>query len=225
LLDVRHAVPQGLHEVTRARSLARACGFPGDPDDDGRLRLDLPPAPTAGPRAPGPRPVVVHPGASAPARTWTERCWAGVVGELTRRGHRVFVTGVAGEAPLVDRVADGGRSPGRALALAGRLDVGGLARLLRGSSTLVTGNTGPAHVAAAVDTPVVSVFPPTVPVERWRPWGVPHLVLGDQDIDCAGCRARVCPRPDRPMACLRHLDPPAVADAAELLIAATSPTA
>jgi ADP-heptose:LPS heptosyltransferase len=39
----------------------------------------------------------------------------------------------------------------------------------------------------------VSIFPPTVPAVRWRPWGVPHVLLGDQEIACAGCRARVCP--------------------------------
>jgi ADP-heptose:LPS heptosyltransferase len=63
---------------------------------------------------------------------------------------------------------------------------------------VVTGNTGPAHLAAAVDTPVVSLFPPTVPAVRWRPWGVPTVLLGEQGIACAGCRARVCPFPDHP---------------------------
>ena len=48
------------------------------------------------------------------------------------------------------------------------------------------------HLAAAVGTPVVSLFAPTVPAVRWRPWGVPHeLLFGD--VACAGCRARVCP--------------------------------
>jgi ADP-heptose:LPS heptosyltransferase len=49
------------------------------------------------------------------------------------------------------------------------------------------------HLAAAVGTPVVAVFPPTVPLDRWRPWRVPHLVLGAQDVACAGCRSRACP--------------------------------
>jgi ADP-heptose:LPS heptosyltransferase len=49
------------------------------------------------------------------------------------------------------------------------------------------------HLAAAVGTPVVAVFPPTVPLDRWRPWRVPHVVLGAQDVACAGCRSRTCP--------------------------------
>jgi len=39
----------------------------------------------------------------------------------------------------------------------------------------------------------VSIYAPTVPAERWRPWGVPYALLGDQHIPCAGCRARVFP--------------------------------
>jgi ADP-heptose:LPS heptosyltransferase len=54
------------------------------------------------------------------------------------------------------------------------------------------GNTGPAHLAAAVGTPVVSLFAPTVPSARWRPWGVPLRLL-HHPVPCAGCRARTCP--------------------------------
>ena len=56
----------------------------------------------------------------------------------------------------------------------------------------MVGNTGPAHLAAAVGTPVVSLFAPIVPPERWRPWRVPHELLY-VDVLCAGCRARECP--------------------------------
>jgi ADP-heptose:LPS heptosyltransferase len=58
---------------------------------------------------------------------------------------------------------------------------------------VVVGNTGPAHLAAAVGTPVVSLFAPVVPAERWRPWQVPHVLLGDQSAACALSRATSCP--------------------------------
>jgi hypothetical protein len=45
---------------------------------------------------------------------------------------------------------------------------------------------------------VVSLFAPVVPAGRWRPWGVPCVVLGDQDAACAGSRAKVCPVPGHP---------------------------
>ena len=65
--------------------------------------------------------------------------------------------------------------------------------MLDRASCVVVGNTGPAHLAAAVGTPVVSLFSPVVPAERWRPWQVPHVLLGDQSAACALTRARTCP--------------------------------
>ena len=70
--------------------------------------------------------------------------------------------------------------------------------MIADARALVVGNTGPAHLASAVGTPVVSLFAPTVPAARWRPWRVAHRLLGDQAIACAGCRARVCPIPGQP---------------------------
>ncbi|TFV62658.1 glycosyltransferase family 9 protein, partial [Blastococcus sp. CT_GayMR20] len=66
LLDVRHRVDDDLPEPERALSLARAAGFPLPPGDDGRLAVRRP-LPEVG-RAPGY--VVLHPGASVPARAW-----------------------------------------------------------------------------------------------------------------------------------------------------------
>jgi ADP-heptose:LPS heptosyltransferase len=76
--------------------------------------------------------------------------------------------------------------------LAGTTTLAQLAAVLAGADAIVVGNTGPAHLAAAVGTPVVSLFAPTVPAARWRPWGVAHELLSI-DVPCAGCRARVCP--------------------------------
>jgi ADP-heptose:LPS heptosyltransferase len=72
------------------------------------------------------------------------------------------------------------------------------AEVLAAADALVVANTGPAHLAAAVGCPVVSLFAPTVPADRWRPWGVAHELLGRQDAACAGSRATVCPVPGHP---------------------------
>jgi hypothetical protein len=45
---------------------------------------------------------------------------------------------------------------------------------------------------------VVSLSAPVVPAVRWRPWGVRHVLVGDQGAACAGSRARVCPLPGHP---------------------------
>ncbi|WP_217128503.1 glycosyltransferase family 9 protein [Streptomyces sp. AC558_RSS880] len=191
LLDVRHHRAPHAHEVEAALDLAEAAGFPRA--DDGRLRVLPPPATGALTGLGEGEYVVVHPGASVPARAWSpDRC-AQAVRELTAAGRRVVVTGGAGERDLTAYVAGD-----RAVDLGGRTGAAELAGVLAGAACAVTGNTGPAHLAAAVGTPVVSLFAPVVPAERWRPYGVPYVLLGDQDAPCAGTRARRCPVPGHP---------------------------
>jgi ADP-heptose:LPS heptosyltransferase len=192
LLDVRHHVDDDLHEVWRGLSLAQAMGFALAEGDDDRLRVLRP-----GGYPPGTGHVVVHPGASVPARAWAPERHAALVRALAREGRRVIVTGGPHERALTRHVAGT-----RALDLGGRTSLGELADVLAGAACLVTGNTGPAHLAAAVRTPVVSLFAPTVPVQRWHPWGVPHELLYVPE-RCAGCRARTCPVPGHP--CLDDL--------------------
>ncbi|CAM5578148.1 glycosyltransferase family 9 protein [Streptomyces fumanus] len=191
LLDLRHRRAPGAHEAEAALDLAAAAGFPRPDGDDGRLRVRTPPPVTAL-TGPGPY-VVLHPGASVPARAWSPDRAAEAVRELAAAGHRVLVTGGPGERDLTAHVA--GRY---GTDLGGRTEAPELSGVLAGAGAVVTGNTAPAHLAAAVGTPVVSLFAPVVPAERWRPYGVPYVLLGDQDAPCAGSRARECPVPGHP---------------------------
>jgi ADP-heptose:LPS heptosyltransferase len=188
LLDIRHRVDDDIHEVERGLSLAATLGYRLAEGDDGGLRVRLDGADV--PDLEG-RYVVVHPGASVPARAWAPERHAALVDALVEGGRRVVVTGGSSERPLTSLVA-GPRRPG-VVDLGGRVDLAGLARVLGRAEVVVVGNTGPAHLAAAVGTPVVSLFSPVVPAVRWRPWGVAHELLGDQGAACAGSRARVCP--------------------------------
>ena len=189
LLDVRHRIDDDVHEVERALDLAAAAGFPSPPGDDGALRV-LRPAAGAPLRVPAGDYVVVHPGASVPARAWAPERNAALVDALAADGRRVVVTGGPGEEALTARVAGPPRPA--VIDLGGRTPFPELAEVLAAARCVVVGNTGPAHLAAAVGTPVVSLFAPTVPAVRWRPWRVPHELL-HVDVPCAGCRARVCP--------------------------------
>ena len=206
LLDVRHRVDDDLPEAERALSLARAAGFELPAGDDGRLAV----------RRPLPRVehepgyVVLHPGASVPARAWPpERC-AEAVEALADAGHRVLVTGGPAERELTAAVA--GRC---GVDLGGTTGLAEMAALLDGAAAVVVGNTGPAHLAAAVGTPVVSLFAPVVPAVRWAPYGVPTVLLGDQAAACRGSRARECPVPGHP--CLTSVTAADVVAAVEKL--------
>jgi ADP-heptose:LPS heptosyltransferase len=189
LLDIRHrGVPEDIHEVERALSLAAAAGFTLPPNDERRLAMVVSePTPFTGS---GPY-VVVHPGATVPARAWSPDANRALVQRLAYEGERVIVTGGSGERRLCAYVAGD-----HATDLSGQTTFAVLGRVIAGADAIVVGNTGAAHVAAAVGTPAVSVFPPTIPAARFRPWMVDHVLLGEQDIPCRGCRARVCPRGD-----------------------------
>ena len=193
LLDVRHRVgledDTDLPEPERALSLARAAGFDLPAGDDGRLAVRRPLPAVA--HEPGY--VVLHPGASVPARAWPAHRCAEAVEALTDAGHRVLVTGGPGERELTAAVAGD-----RGVDLGGATSFAEMAALLDGAAAVVVGNTGPAHLAAAVGTPVVSLFAPVVPAVRWAPYGVPTVLLGDQSAPCRDSRARECPVPGHP---------------------------
>jgi ADP-heptose:LPS heptosyltransferase len=192
LLDVRHRVPDDLPEPERAVSTAAAAGFPLPRGDDGRLRVRAP-LPDVSTLVGKGRYVVLHPGASVPARAWSpDRC-AGAVAALAAAGRRVLVTGAPAETALTRAVA------GTAgVDLGGRTSFAELAAVLAGADAVVVGNTGPAHLAAAVGTPVVSLFAPVVSAARWAPYRVPTVLLGDQQAPCRDTRARTCPVPGHP---------------------------
>lgn len=214
LLDVRLIRRGEVHEVQRSLDLAAALGFPPPPGDDGRLRVRLgarvpPPLDDRGPF------VVLHPGASAPARRWPVERFRALARLLADRSWRVVVTGCAEERSLAAEVAGG--IPG-AVDLSGAGDLGLLGAVLARARVLVVGNTGPAHLAAATGTPVVSLFSPVVPAWAWRPWRVPHRLLGDQNGACAASRARVCPVPGHP--CLAGVHEATVLRAMDDLLAA-----
>jgi ADP-heptose:LPS heptosyltransferase len=217
LLDIRHRVDDDVHEVVRALSTVATLGYQLPAGDDRRLRLrDVL---SRSPGAPEPPYVVVHPGASVPARAWSPATNAALVDALVDAGRRVVVTGSPSEVRLAARVAGRAKRAG-VTNLAGTTDLAGLAAVLAGADVVVVGNTGPAHLAAAVGTPVVSLFAPTVPSSRWAPWGVPTVLLGDQDIACRGCRARTCPVAGHP--CLSSVPVGAVVEAVDRLAPATA---
>jgi len=195
LLDLRHRVPAGVPEPQRALSLVRAAGCRLPVDDGGALRVRPPGSvpPRLAARI-GPRPYVVfHPGAAVPARRPSTARAAAMVAALVAADYRVVVTGGADERELTAAVAGD-----HAVDLGGQTDLAALAAVLAAARVVVAPNTGPAHLAAAVDTAVVSLFAPVVPASQWGPHTTRRTLLGDQHARCRASRARQCPVPGHP---------------------------
>lgn len=195
LLDRRVAPPLDGPEPERMLALAEAAGFSLPPGDDGRLRLSLAPSAAALPAEPF---LVVHPGVSAPARAYPEGQWREVVSLLTATGWAVVLTGSKTESELTASLAAATCAPGTAKDFGGTLDLNDLAVVLARSRGVVVANTGPAHLAAAVGAPVVSLFAPVVSSSRWAPYGTTSTILGDQQASCRNSRGRDCPVPGHP---------------------------
>ena len=222
LLDLRLPVAGDGPEPERMLATVRAAGFDLPPGDPGTLAVRLPAGDSQGWIESHSPYLVVHPGTTAAARSYPAELWAEAVRLLADAGWRVLVTGSASERDLVGGIvasARAGLAGDRAAAvvdLAGAAELAGLARLLAGADVVLVANTGPAHLAAAVGTPVVSLFAPVVPALRWAPYGVPVELLGDQAAPCRDTRRTVCPVPGHP--CLSGVAPTELVAAVERLV-------
>jgi ADP-heptose:LPS heptosyltransferase len=213
------------HEARRQLDLVAALGFP---DDEEHLSVRVPPESMR--RVRGllralelldDRPwAVLHAGASAPSRRYPADRFAAVGRELAlRHGWRIVLTGDGSERSAAGelRTAIGPA----AVSLAGSLTIAELAALLALAPLLISGNSGPVHLAAAVGTPVVDVYALTNP--QHGPWGVPSRVVTNP-VPCAGCRRSVCPEGHH--ACLAGIEPARVVGAAlDLAASATAVSA
>lgn len=225
---VRETEPheQVRHEVQRQLDLVATVGAdvadtrlrfqvqPADQDNVARRLLALDPLrmPGAGPMPPC---VVVHPGATAASRRWPPERFAEVARALaSRTGALVLVTGSNGEAPLVEAVRKLAAHP-RVLGQAGALTLGEMGALIQSADVLVSNNSGPVHLAAALGTPVVDLYALTNP--QHTPWQVPHRTLF-ADVPCRYCYKSVCPQQHH--RCLADVTPQEAIDATLALLAA-----
>jgi ADP-heptose:LPS heptosyltransferase len=130
--------------------------------------------------------VLVHPGSTASSRRYPPALLAQACRTLAdQQGLALVFSGDRSERALVDEVR-----PPSAVSLAGRLDLAGLAALVDAAPVLVSGNTGPVHLAAATGTPVVDLYALTNP--QHTPWQVRSRVLF-HDVPCRWCYKSVCP--------------------------------
>jgi lipopolysaccharide heptosyltransferase II len=144
------------------------------------------------------RPLVsIHPGAGAAVKQWPPAAWAAVADALAQEDSAaILLTGSAGERPLTQAVKAAAR---RAVACmidaAGETTLGQLAALQARCAAVLGSDSGPLHLAVAVNTPTVHLYGP-VPPAKFGPWvgetlasqrsPTAHVVLLG-DCPCAPC--------------------------------------
>lgn len=131
--------------------------------------------------------IAIHPGSGSWVKTWDEAKWAYVADVLADQlDALVVLTGDDQELPMCQRIA--GRMKQRTCIMAGDTGVGTLAALFQRCLVVLGPDSGPLHLAAAVDAPTVALYGPADPAE-FGTWGngERHQVL-TTDIGCRPCR-------------------------------------
>jgi ADP-heptose:LPS heptosyltransferase len=149
-----------------------------------------------------------------PSRRWPPERFAALGDALAARwGARIVLTGGVAERALVERVAERMAAP--SLALVGRTSLGGLAAVIAQLELFVSNDTGPAHLAAALDKPSVVLFGPGDP-RRWGPLDQTRHSVLRRAVPCSPCGCSVCPIDHR---CLTGITVEHVLEVANTLLA------
>ena len=154
--------------------------------------------------------VGIHAGARPPVRRWPVGYFASVADDLARRfGAQIILTGGPGEEATAREVEEHMHMP--ALNIAGQTSIGGLAALMSKLDLFISNDTGPAHVADAVNCPSVTIFGPA-DYRRWAPLDATLHPVVRRPVVCSPCDYWECPIDHR---CLRWLGPTWVIDVAQ----------
>jgi len=163
--------------------------------------------------------IVLHIGAGTAAKQWPPEHWQELLGRLVvgLNAQCVLVGGPA-DRTLARRILDGRPWPG-VWDWTGRLSLLELAALLERADAFVGADSGPAHLAAAVDAPAVVLFSGTNNPVQWQPRG-PKVVTLRRPVRCSPCHRENCPWTDHP--CMQRLRPAKVFPAVSALLAGPS---
>lgn len=152
--------------------------------------------------------IAIQAGASQGKRQWAPERFITLINNLVRKHNaRVVMVGTKKELSIIEPIRAGCNNPNVFVA-AGRTNIPQLAALLKQSDILVTGDTGPMHVAVSVGTPVVSMFLASAYGFETGPYSEGNLVL-QPVIGCGPCNPN---KPCLGLECHDQLDPEAIAE-------------
>jgi lipopolysaccharide heptosyltransferase II len=165
--------------------------------------------------------VLMHPGATAQSRRYPASHWSRVIALLAAANIDVVLSGDGSETELIAGIIQGaGPTAATAHSMAGQLELGQLGAAIALASIVISNNTGPAHMTAAIGTPLVDLYALTNP--QHTPWQVASRVLF-HDVPCRFCYKSICPQGHND--CLTKVAPTQVASAVQSLLYKTAEAA
>lgn len=201
--------PTDIHEIERNLKLLQVLGwngkiprpeiFPGPDEkreikrffDEMRIEIDQPI-------------VAVAPGSVWPTKRWLPERFAEVTTKIWEKWgiHSILVGGKEDTALANEVMEKGGEGTANAVA---RFSLLASAELISRSKVLMSNDSAPLHLAVAVNTPVVAIFGPTVPIFGFAPYGTGNKVI-QKNLECRPCSIHGGQRcPKKHFRCMREI--------------------
>lgn len=205
--------PDCVHAVDKNYEVARVLGFTDVPVQfvlpvDAHARLQMQER-LAGLSGTGRRVAVVLPSSRWETKNWPAASYAAVIGQLRAAGFEAVLAGAPADFETCEQVAAACDPP--PLNLCGQTTLPQMVALIHLAAVVLCGDSAPAHMAAALGTPLVSVFGPTDP-RRTGPYGPHHQIL-QAALGCSPCYLRKLSQCRHVHACMSEITPGAVSAA------------
>jgi heptosyltransferase-2 len=159
--------------------------------------------------------IAIHPSASCPSKRWPQEFFSQLIKIIDEKLNIKFVIITSNAernlGELVIRETE-------AIDLRGQLNISQVGALLKKASLFISNDSGPVHIAASLNTPVISIFgrkDPGLSPLRWGPVGT-EVFYFHKDVGCIQCLAHNCLKG---FLCLREIKPEEVAEKALTLLA------
>lgn len=146
------------------------------------------------------------------AKRWPAERYAALADRLAESGANVVLIGSPGESEVTEEVCR--HAQHQLIALTGKTTVAEATALIGIADVLITNDTGPAHIGAALNTPTIVIFGPTNPLTTYPLSSTAQIIRHPPD--CAPCMLRDCPIDHR---CMTAIAPEEVFDRAAALMA------
>lgn len=143
--------------------------------------------------------AVLVPGARWNTKIWPAENFGRLAAMLPLKS---VVVGSGKDVPIADRIVE--MAGGKAVSLAGRTTLAELVEVMRDARVVISNDSGPMHIAAALNVPVAALFGPTSP-ERTGPYGKGHVIIRSEK-ECSPCFRKQC----RDLRCMKDISPESV---------------
>jgi heptosyltransferase-2 len=165
--------------------------------------------------------LAINPGASCPSKIWPTERFRQVCEKLINLySLKILILTGPKDISLADKITLHYEAKGRVINLAGKTSLSQMASILKRCALFISNDSGPVHIASALDTPVISIFgrkQPGLSPRRWGPLGKNDKYL-HKDIGCIQCLAHNC---KKEFSCLRAISVDDVVLAAESVLKAS----